>query len=291
MAARIKHVGKSFNNPGKAVNPVTDGEKPSAEKEVMGPEPRELVSGSGQAQGPVSAGQPVPQGPSSGPVLGAASGPVTSDDPGAVAILHIRSEVVGLQVAFEPHAQPLLPGQVLRFSVAHKDLGPAILVMARVLVDFPGILTRATPASLISGEAQAAALQQLEDTVSTFLTVIKDTRRNVLGTTWKDTRDAYYAADRDAAENKTLDERLAPMRVVFQRTPRAVKAPMAAADQTRRATNAATRASKAASKATAAQQRAARLNPPAPQPQGVDQGPSHSTTAGSTATPGTPGTR
>jgi len=290
MTTRMQHVGKSSNNPGKAVNPVTDGEKPSAEKEVMGLEPREIVSGSGQAQGPAVSGQPVPHGPSSGPVVGA-QGTATSEDSGVVAILQIRSDVSSVQTAFEPFARDNKPGQTLHTTVAKENLGFAIVLMARILEDFPSVVTGVDPASLKSRVSRADALQQLEDTVSGLLATIKGSRVALLVGAWRDTRDAYRVADRGSPDNPTLDQRLVPLRALFQRTPRAVKA---AADQgltARSATNAATRASKAAAKATAAQQRAARLNPPAPQPSGVDQGPSHSTTAGTPATPGTPGTR
>src|SRR5581483_3218964 len=288
MAARMKHVGDSNDNPGKAVHTVTVGEKPPAESEVMGIEPRESVSGSGQAQGPAVSGQPVPQGPSSGPVLGAAAGGGTSpttEDPLLVAFLGLHTAVVTWRNALDTHFQSATTGQHVHHGTSRVLMGPAILAMARVLRARPNLLPRVSPADLEAGAARADAMQQTDAALTDLLARVQDTDNVDLARTWKDARDVYHAATRLAPEDPSLALAIEPMRAAFQKTPRVQKAAADTGLTALNAVNAANRATRASSKASTARRRAAALSPPllqppTPEPSGVDQGPAHPASPG-----------
>jgi len=188
------------------------------------------------------------------------------EDPVVSLILRAREEALVVRAALGPIVQGMKADEVIRLGIPHRHVGPAVRTMSRILRDFPSVLSKKSPAALDAGVNQVDALQRLEDTVSDLLTEIHATRMKTLHGIWKDTRDIYLGANREAESDKRLDQRLEPLRALFKRAPPEVAAPVIAADEARKAANAADRAAKAAQRAAVAHERAVQLGMVVPAP-------------------------
>src|SRR5581483_4439040 len=248
MSTRKQPAVPLVRNPCMTVDPVTVGEKPPAEQEVMAHVPGDPVPVPGQGQGPASAGQPVPQGPTHSPVSGADT--VTASEADGVAM---EQALVDLQTWVRTHGPQLHPlgsGQVIYLNAPTVNVVSAMNAVARLLRQQPDLSPRVDPATLETAATVIDRTLQVEVLLKDLLGQVQDTRRVFLQGPWQDTRTAYHTATAIARTDKSVALALEPVRQVFQRPPRATTAPLTAADLTRRADQATARATKAVQKAT-----------------------------------------
>lgn len=188
--------------------------------------------------------------------------------------------VASWRASLAPFFLPLVNGKAPHSGHTMASVVQAADAIAHLLQVQPILAVTVDPAALAAKTASVRAGVALESALDLLLAEVKDTNRVNLATIWQQSRDVYHVGNRVARSSREVAQAIAPVQVLFQRTPRVAKAAANAGTQTLKATNAANKATKAAQKAAAAHARAAALAPPSlqgpsPSPQGPSpQGPS-----------------